>query len=225
MIVCWMLTDRDGRNDGNRLGYLEHPDVFGWIDPPLFEALGRLVTESRRSVADVQAASLLPGAVFVDSTLVDSEPDRSAYFEAVWRALRSRDLVFFDPDNGMAVKSVPKGRRGSSKYLYWDELGRAVQNGRSVCVYQHFPRVPREQFVLQSLARIADVAPRHCLFALHTANVAYLIAVAREDADRLLAAAELIATRFAGRLRMLRPEALDRVPKASTSGQRLADLR
>jgi hypothetical protein len=48
------------------------------------------------------------------------------------------DLIFFDPDNGLEVKSKPKDRKNSCKYS--DELARAYANNKSVLVYQHFRR-------------------------------------------------------------------------------------
>jgi hypothetical protein len=209
VVVCWMLTAPDGRRDGSRLMYLERPQAFASLDPPLFEALGQLVAEGRRSVADVRAASVLPSAVFVEEVLGESASQRSAYFDDLWRGLEDGDLVFFDPDNGLAIQSMPKGRRGSSKYLYWDELRRTLNGSRSVCVYQHFPRVERERFVRQLLARMSGLAPQHRLFALHTSFVAYLVAADVHDADRLQSAAESVAERSAGRLRFLQPETLD----------------
>jgi hypothetical protein len=56
------------------------------------------------------------------------------------------DLVFFDPDNGIEVK-LRVGRKGSSKYLYWDEIGRFWKAGHSLLIYQHFPRLPRGLFI------------------------------------------------------------------------------
>jgi hypothetical protein len=55
------------------------------------------------------------------------------------REFSGRDLVFFDPDNGIEVLSKPCGGRDSSKYVYWDELQETYRSGQSVLVYQIFP--------------------------------------------------------------------------------------
>lgn len=36
--------------------------------------------------------------------------------------LKTSELLFFDPDNGIEVMSNPKGCKNSSKYIYWDDL-------------------------------------------------------------------------------------------------------
>jgi hypothetical protein len=64
--------------------------------------------------------------------------------------------MFFDPDNGIEVPSVAKGRKKSSKYVYWDEIATAFGSNRSLLIYQHFTREKRQAFV----ARLA-----HCLRA------------------------------------------------------------
>ena len=41
------------------------------------------------------------------------------------------DLVFFDPDNGIEIASVKKGRKDSSKFVYLDEIGASYAAGKS----------------------------------------------------------------------------------------------
>jgi len=36
--------------------------------------------------------------------------------------LENCDLIFFDPDNGLEVKSRQLGSKGSNKYLYLNEV-------------------------------------------------------------------------------------------------------
>jgi hypothetical protein len=78
--------------------------------------------------------------------LVDEPTQRRRYFDAFLRRSAGRGLVFLDPDNGLEVKSVPRGRRDSCKYLYWDELAETYRAGHSVLVYQHYPRVSRQDY-------------------------------------------------------------------------------
>jgi hypothetical protein len=35
--VCWMLTPRDNRSDGNKLNYLKNPNKWRRYDPSLFD--------------------------------------------------------------------------------------------------------------------------------------------------------------------------------------------
>ena len=53
---------------------------------------------------------------------------------------------------------MQRGRRNSSKY-YWDELAYALNENRSICAYQHFPRRPRAAFVASLLDRLETWHP------------------------------------------------------------------
>ena len=50
------------------------------------------------------------------------------------------DLVFFDPDNGIETKSVPRYSPKSGKYIFWDELKTFWDRGQSLVVYHHLNR-------------------------------------------------------------------------------------
>lgn len=193
--VCWMLTPADGRTDGSRLAYLSDAPRFREFDPPLFDVLAGLVSCDRRTVQAVAAANVLSGATFHADILPDAEVGRQRYFADVRSRLGPAELVFFDPDNGLEVSSVPRGRRNSSKYLYWDEFVNALGEGRAVCVYQHFPRRPRGAFVAALLDRVGELAPDHFAFAVTSPSVAFLICAPTSAADRLFDAAGAVVAR------------------------------
>lgn len=203
LMICWMLTPDDGRGDGSQLRYLRRPERFRPIDPSLFDTMVALVRDGRRNVASVQNAQLLPGASYFEPVVTDGPSARRAYFEGLWSRLRRDDLVFFDPDNGLEVASVPKQRRGSSKYLYWDEFRRAVEEGRSVCVYQHFPRVERSRFTCGLLRRASALTPDHRVFAVYSSRVAHLVAANPAHAEPLMRASRAVVERFGGDLRLV----------------------
>ncbi len=191
--VCWMLTAPDGRRDGRKIAYLQSPDVFRDFDASLFDGLVSLVDGGTRSIAAVQQADIIPRARFYTPLLADSVGARQQYFEEFWRTLGRDDLVFFDPDNGLEVASVPKGRRNSAKYLYWDEVQQALGDERTVCVYQHFPRVARSPYVARLIERMEALRPDHDGFAVTTSSVAYLVCGPVDRCGALRdAAAELV---------------------------------
>ena len=92
------------------------------------------------------------------------------------RKFHGCDLVFFDPDNGLEVKSTPRGRKNSSKFLYWDEVCSTFSAGASVLIYQHFIRAERGAFI----ARMAEDLRRHLnpatVFSFRTPHVLFLLA-------------------------------------------------
>lgn len=206
--VCWMLTPPDNRSDGRQLAYLSAPKRFRGIDPPLFDELAALVLSGRRTVSDIEASGVLPGAHFHSPVLSDSLPGRTSYFERLFEATTGDDLLFFDPDNGLEVASVPKGRRASSRYLYWDEVDVALRSAGGVCIYQHFPRTARDPFVLRLLSRGAGLIPDAHGFALYSSRVVYLVLAKNARAETLSAAARRLVEKGQG-LRLL---ALDSAP-------------
>lgn len=117
--VCWMLTAPDGRSDGEFLAYLDQPKNYRHRDPVLFDWLRQVVgAEKDRRTARIEASTILGSALFQPRLLADALREREAYFAECAEKFAGCDLVFFDPDTGLEVKSVPCGRRNSCKYLY-----------------------------------------------------------------------------------------------------------
>jgi hypothetical protein len=203
--VCWMRTARDGRTDGARVSYLREGDPTRALDPVVFDELTKIITARERSLSAVQASAILTGARF-HPALLDDQPDvRERHFKEIWQTLGPRDLVFFDPDNGIEVASVRAGARNCCKYVFLEEIAVALGDRRSVCVYQHFPRVKRAPFIAGALARFREHFPDHLCFAVSSPWVVHLVCARPEAAPALHAAAEGVAARSAGRLMMSHP--------------------
>jgi hypothetical protein len=209
--VCWMRTAPDGRADGGRLGYLREGERTRALDPVVFDKLGRITAAGKRTVRAVQDTAILAGARFHAAPLGDRPADRKRHFNEIWKALGPRDLVFFDPDNGLQVASVRAGARNCSKYVFLDELAVALSEQRSVCVYQHFPRVKRSPFIAATLTRLQGHFPDHRCFAVASPWVVHLVCAHPRAAEALYEAAERVAARSADRLTVTRSHT-DRQP-------------
>ncbi len=153
--VCWLLTPDDGGNDGNLRHYLEMPEKWQHYDRDLFQHLRDIVL-SRQGRDIHQAERFLGSARFHDEFLGDREEQRRVYFEKMLSSFSDRDLVFFDPDNGLEVVSVPFGKKGCRKYIYWSELMPTWKSGHSILIYQHFPRRKRDLFIQASAERYTN---------------------------------------------------------------------
>lgn len=175
LVVAWMLTASDGRMDGQRLGYLNQPAVFRHLDPTLFDQLGSLVRSNRRTVAAVEASGVLENATYLSDVLEDDLGSRESYFESLRSLAQGRRMVFFDPDNGLEVLSVARGRRSSSKYLYWLEAATMFREGHSLVIYQHFPRRPRHAFLETWFQRGQNKLGCETVVAFTTSHTAFLI--------------------------------------------------
>ncbi|MFC1572539.1 hypothetical protein ACFL6M_02965 [Candidatus Eisenbacteria bacterium] len=147
MAVCWMRTAPDGRSDGSKIAYLNQPDQWRQYDPPLFDFLRQTVaSNATRSLNMIENSSILSRCGYFNDFLTDDPASRRQYFEAFTARCEGRELLFFDPDNGLEVKSAPYGKRSSSKYLYWHEVERFYRRGHSLLIYQHYPRVKRRVY-------------------------------------------------------------------------------
>ena len=116
-VVCWVLTENDSKTDGNRIAYLEQPDTWRKYDPVVFEHLREHVLERRiRDIDVIERGDILTKCRFFSDIIQDDNRQRDLFFNKFFKFAEGADLVFFDPDNGLEVKSVPRGKKRSSKY-------------------------------------------------------------------------------------------------------------
>ncbi|MBZ9675255.1 hypothetical protein [Mesorhizobium sp. ES1-1] len=187
--VCWMLTPSDGSSDGGKLAYLQQPERFRHFDPELFDILAQAADEAdRRRLQTIEDSGAISGASYFNELLPDELSGRAAFMEQYRGAFQSADLVFFDPDNGLEI-SLRKGRKNSSKFLYLDEVARFYASGKSLLIYQHFPRVERRAFLASCIERLRSVAPDALLWTFTTAHVVFLLVIHPEGPARLAVAA------------------------------------
>jgi hypothetical protein len=174
--VCWMLTPDDGRTDGSLVTYLHQPATWRRFDPELFDCLKDLVLgQNRRDVRAAESAGILPTCRFFDEVLADDRAGRAAYFESFFELAQGCELIFFDPDNGIEVKSKPYGRKGSSKYIYWRELTASFSRGHSLLIYQHFPRVPRRPFIDAKARELVEKTGADEVYSFRTPRVVFFL--------------------------------------------------
>jgi len=153
LLVVWMLTPNDKRNDGQIRGYLRRkenssrftsncPFTLGF-DDELFAWL-KTVSMKKPNVRLIEKAEILPRTGFYSATVPDGREERLKWRVRMLEEVKKADWVFFDPDNGIEVKSVPFGRKNYSKYVAWDEVEAVWKMGKSILIYQHRPRVKLE---------------------------------------------------------------------------------
>lgn len=174
--VCWMLTPPDGRADGNKNGYLKDPGRWRHPDPQLFDFLHTVLHEGgAEKLQTIEHSNLLAGATFVNAIVPDAVLPRMRYFDDARNSLRSAQLVFFDPDNGIEVPSKPKGRKDSSKFVFLDEIAATYAAGHSVLIYQHFTRRKRAEFISEKCALLKQICVGSRAWALATPHAVFLL--------------------------------------------------
>lgn len=161
LAICWMLTENNNRTDGKKTSYLKSP-AYRVYNPAIYDALKNIVLGSHRNILEIQVANIIPRATYYNS-FSDLESKASI------------DLVFLDPDNGFEVKSVVKGKTDSECYVFWEDVTSVYDNGYSLMVYQHFPRVNRMNFMDSLSSKVFRNIGSEVLFHIHTSTVDFII--------------------------------------------------
>jgi len=199
--VCWLLTEDDGKADGELRGYLTKQLRWRRYDAELYDKLQRLAEPGvRRTLQHAGDWGLIPGATYFEELLLDATNRRDAYFNAAFAALGGADLIFFDPDVGIEVPSRPRGRRGSVGYIYWSELGVAYGRGHSLLVYQHYPRVERTRFVPFLAHCLSAELQAAVVTAFVTAHVAFFVVHQSRHQVALQEAATAVGSTWRGQI-------------------------
>lgn len=182
--VCWMLTGPDGRTDGKFLNYLDHPKEYRHRDPELFDWLKQVVgVEQDRRTARIEGSTLLGSVLFKPDILRDQKDQRRTYFSDCGDRFAGCDLVFFDPDNGLEIRSTQRGHKDSCKFLYWDEVCAIFGAGSSVLIYQHFIREERSGYMARMAAELQRRTQATGVFSFKTPNVLFLLAAQERHAS------------------------------------------
>ena len=106
-VAWWLFPDEAHNRDGRHISYLDRPDQWRHFDPDLFDALRGIVSSSRRSVRELEAANILPGDTFASEFVPTGGPPtqrgqaRHEWLRSIRRRLEAADLLFLDPDNGL----------------------------------------------------------------------------------------------------------------------------
>ena len=175
--VCWIMTEPDGRSDGRFRSYLKQPDKWRAYDPELFDTMNAVpAAPTSTDLESLEASNFIPGTVFFNDAAPNALVDRNLWHGKTIEKFAASDLVFFDPDNGFEVSSRRKGRAGSNKFVFFDEVTDHYQSGRSVLVYQHFPRKARSQFIHGLAEQLAEKMQGASIWAFETAHVVFMLA-------------------------------------------------
>lgn len=180
IVVHWMKTTNDESADGGRIGYLKDPSTWAAFDQEVFHFLKDHLALNKRELMLFETSAHASGITFVKDPIHDLTK-RQEMLEQI-RNDRNTDLVFFDPDNGIEVKSTNK--KNQQKFVLWNEIQLAYDSGKSVLVYQHFPRENHEAFVQRKLKELRNHfdAP---LFAIQVKHSVYFLISQRGHSKKL----------------------------------------
>lgn len=145
-VLWYLFPDESHNDDGRHVSYLKQPDMR-LRNPAVHSALHSIVSSGVRSVQAVEYSSILPSTTlfFSEIAAIRGKPaDRSDYrfdwFARGLQRLRSCDILFFDPDNGIETASLKKSDFRAGKYVFWREIEQAWDAGKSLVIYNHLNR-------------------------------------------------------------------------------------
>jgi hypothetical protein len=170
--VIWYLTEHaEANGDGRKRAHLSQ-DGWDQLDPGLLAAMRDIEAASEGpdtlNLSLIERSGILPATTtyFAEAMPATSTParqrpaGRAAWFERARRAVATCDLVLLDPDNGLAVRSVPPTSPLAGKYATAAEITSLLGTGAAVVLYQHGNRTPWPKQRQQVCAQITAAADR-----------------------------------------------------------------
>ena len=139
ILVVWMKTT----SDGSKTDYLKN-ELYKAHNESLYNDLSKILRDNTRTIRHAKEIGVLKGCQFFSKPLTNHQKERKVYFEEVSKLADGADLVFFDPDNGIAPNQKGKKYR---EYIYWDEIQEIWRQKKDILLYQHFPHEKREVFI------------------------------------------------------------------------------
>jgi hypothetical protein len=164
LAVIWCYFPNEFHsNDGRHVSYLR-AKKFNDLDSDLYVHLQTIVKADRRAISSISNATILPeGTVYCAEPISPSDTNRLSsearlnhrlwWLNSCIIRTGECELIFFDPDNGMEVASVPKNGLKSGKYIYWDELMPFWRRGNALLIYHHLNRTTSAPRQVELLAQ------------------------------------------------------------------------
>ncbi len=178
ILVAWMLTEDDGSTDGKFIEYLSEENKWSKYDDSLYVEISNLLKNNiKREVNLIEKTDLLGNSEYFSKLVPDNLELRDNWLKELIGESRNSELIFLDPDNGLEIKSKSFGTKNSSKFLYWREVQKIWEEGKSLLIYQHFIREKREVFVKRMLNSLSEKTPNSTVEAFSTSNVVFLLAL------------------------------------------------
>lgn len=155
--IRWKKPSGDGR-------FTEYPQLRV-CDPPLHDKLMQILKGNQRTLVEVEKKGILLSTTLFYGDVIPAPQTpclsparreaqaqlRKAWFERGFERLSEAQLVFLDPDTGLAGSRLQRHSRQSVKYVFANEVTDWLGRGQSVVLYQHQQRKTlREQVAEQS---------------------------------------------------------------------------
>lgn len=161
------ISKTDSRGSGLSLGivwlfvpdrmvtYLNDRGSFEACDPELFVVLTGVVEGCQRKVATIEESGLFPcGTVFFNEPVPPQIQNRVIWREQALEETEACDVIFFDPDNGLAAEAATE--KASPKHVYVDDLAPFLRRGQAHVIYHHLGRVKHDADMRNQASELKD---------------------------------------------------------------------
>lgn len=150
--IVWYLTKFQNNNqDGHFIHYLASPQgakELGECDFKLFTSLRKIVECKDRRVARIREDGIFSKkTVFYEEHLDFANAPRqlrpqirAGWFHKALKCVEGTQLLFLDPDNGLALDERMKYWKTGPKYAYLDEVRGFLGQNKNVILYCHQDR-------------------------------------------------------------------------------------
>jgi hypothetical protein len=191
-IVWYLNVSPESNNDGSFTSY----DNLSSCDAVLHDKLLKILRTKKRSLEMVEISAVLPArtlfyrepvpfsekSCFSEAARARETGRRRVWLEGAFGMLSSADLVFLDPDNGLAGTRIKPYSRKSSKYVFREEVSGWLKKGKSVVLYQHQQRRPLKQQAVEQLEELGSLGCSGWAVTFHRMAVRiYYVLPATED--------------------------------------------
>jgi hypothetical protein len=147
-VQWYKVPDEVHNNDGRHINYLADNDEFRDCDPELYRALAAIVKAQERTLSAVQINGILPSNTLYFETPqcfndvpASKRPEyRREWLKCSYDALKTTDVIFADPDNGLEVRGIHRHANKGPKFTFYDDLIPFAESGKSLIIYQHATR-------------------------------------------------------------------------------------
>jgi hypothetical protein len=136
-VAWWLFPNERHNNDGGHREYLGRNE-WRHFDSYLFDALVKINNGGERDVRALEDPDLLPNAVFARDPVPSQ--DRRRWLADIKSQFKDRDLIFLDPDNGIAPPGLKATQRRSGKSVLIEDLEELRQDHQTMMIYHHQTR-------------------------------------------------------------------------------------
>lgn len=134
--IHWCLKpDEMDKKDGEKL----LTDKEKRLDPFLYDILTKYKSQNVMKIDAYFSKNHSHKVKYF--SMLHEDPTNSLHYENMaFEALRTCEIIFFDPDNGIEVASI--NNKNKYKYISYNLLKKFWEYGKSLIIYQHNDRIP-----------------------------------------------------------------------------------